>query len=235
MTSLTKVALGFSAAGTTTAGALYMGGIFKGKGEKPVKTSISKLLKEFNPKKRLIEPSAKTNDTVWKSAWKSYRAKNKDSKVGEDTWNLREWTDRAKGTEINEEEAPTYFVQACSSHGEQQVEGVNDDLYKEVLEFCTRDASVKDWILDSGKKILGDGDNEGWKATWKLYREENKEVVKGNDAWHLKDWDPKTSTDENVPEEFKKKCTEKLDLKSSDNNFESEYSRALDWCTKQNS
>ncbi|CBY92315.1 hypothetical protein HF1_03070 [Mycoplasma haemofelis str. Langford 1] len=231
MTSLAKGALGFSAAGTTAAGALYMGGVFKGEEDKPVKTAISKLLKEFHPKKRLIDSSVQTSDAAWHAAWKAYRTKNKDSVLGKDTWDLKEWTNRS-GDITDNENPPAIFVNTCSSNSQKEVLGSDDNLYKEVLEFCTRDASIKDWILDSGKKILGDGDNEGWKATWKLYIEKNKGIAKGSDTWQVKDWDPSTSTDANVSEEFKKKCTEKLEIKSSVNNFESEYSLVLNWCTK---
>ncbi|AEW45126.1 hypothetical protein MHC_01300 [Mycoplasma haemocanis str. Illinois] len=229
---LTKATLGFSVAGTTAVGTLYMGGVFKGREEKPSKTVISKLLKQLNPKKKLIESSIPNSDVVWKAAWKAYRTKNKDSKVGEDIWKLPGWTSIASDTTISEEDAPSYFVQACSSHGEQQVDGVNNDLYKEVLEFCTRYASIKDWISDSGRKVIGSDDVEGWKATWKLYLEKNKEVAKGNDIWKVKDLDPAKASNDTVIDDFKAKCTSKLELKSSDSSFDEEYQRVFEWCTK---
>ncbi|AEW45132.1 hypothetical protein MHC_01330 [Mycoplasma haemocanis str. Illinois] len=231
MTPLAKVILGFSAVGTTTVGALYGVRVFKGLEEKPIKTSISKLLEKLNPKKRLIESSIQTSDAVWKAAWKKYRTKNKDSKVGEDTWNLKEWTNRS-GAITDNESPPDIFVRTCTSNSQKEVLDSNENLYKEVLEFCTRDASIKDWILNSGKSILETGDNEGWRDTWKLYREKNKGVAKGSDTWKVDDWDPNTSTDDKVSEEFKKKCVEKLDLKSSNDNFESEYALVLALCTK---
>ncbi|CBY92310.1 hypothetical protein HF1_03020 [Mycoplasma haemofelis str. Langford 1] len=232
MTSLSKAALGFSAAGTTAAGALYMGGAFKGEEEKPVKTAISKLLKELNPKKRLIESSVQASDAIWKAAWKAYRTKNKDSKVGEDAWKLKGWTTRSNEAQITEEEAPSHFIQACSDNGKEEVIGINDDLYKEVLEFCTRDASIKDWISDAGRSAIGKEDTEGWKKTWKLYRAKNKNIAADQDTWKVSGWNPSTTSDDNVVEDFKTKCTSKLDLKSSDSSFDEEYPRVLEWCTK---
>ncbi|AEG72613.1 hypothetical protein MHF_0334 [Mycoplasma haemofelis Ohio2] len=224
----TKAALGMGAASVTAAGAAYAGGVFSPSEEKG--ELISKLIKTVNPDKRAITATAGT-DANWKEAWKRYREDNREKNPKEDVWKLESWVKPTSSSITNAEEAPAYFRSACTSRLSQKVSDVKSSLYKEVLEYCTRDTLVEDWVKDSGKSLRekGDGSSSEWKALWTKYREANKNKNSGQDEWKISKQQWTSVTEESAPEEFRNKCETESKLKAGKSSEDS-VKRVLAYC-----
>ncbi|AEW45116.1 hypothetical protein MHC_01250 [Mycoplasma haemocanis str. Illinois] len=227
---LTKCVLGLGGITVTAAGAAYAGGAFSSFKEKEL---ISKLIKTSNPDKREITTTTGT-DALWKAAWKMYRYDNKDKNPGEDVWKLNDWKKPDNETINNDVEAPTSFINECKSQLSKKTFGIESDLYKEVLRYCTRDTLVKDLITENisgtGKQLLQDGDTSGWNAAWQQYLNDNKVKEKDKDKWKLSDWGS-NSVSGTISANFKSTCSSKSTSKAYSVDNE-DYKDVVSWCTK---
>ncbi|CBY92294.1 hypothetical protein HF1_02860 [Mycoplasma haemofelis str. Langford 1] len=206
----TKAALGVGAASATAAGAAYASGVFSPSDEK--KELISKLIKTTNPDKRIIIASS-GDDPHWKEAWKRYR---EDNSPDSDVWKLKNWN-KSSTPVTSSETALSNFMSECASRLSLEISGVESNLYKEVLKYCTRDTLVEDWVKESGKslRVKGDGKSQEWKDLWTKYRTANKDKDQGKDEWGIfkKKWTDITTED--APSEFRDKCETESKLKSA--------------------
>ncbi|CBY92300.1 hypothetical protein HF1_02920 [Mycoplasma haemofelis str. Langford 1] len=226
ISTLGKVTLGLSTGATATAGAVYFGtDLFK---EEISKRTISSLLREKNPEKRLII-AAPPSDKAWKDAWANYRNENKDS----NPWGIKTWSKITQDVQSGDN-APDDFVSKCATQTILEVPNEKDSLYVEVLKYCTRNTVVSDLIAENtSKKLLngtGDQDSGGWAAAWEVYRTQNKASSKTKDTWEFSDWDSKKDKTE-LPTDYKTKCTSQANVPAFtlDNK---NYKNVLAWCTK---
>ncbi|CBY92261.1 hypothetical protein HF1_02530 [Mycoplasma haemofelis str. Langford 1] len=210
-----KAAAGVLGAGTAAAG----GALAYKELSKPKTYSIKSLLISKNQDKRLLVKDKDGSSTEWKAAWKAYL------NSGNNIWKLPEW----KTPPVAEEKAPNSFMDACSSNSGVMVESVSSQEYKNVLSFCTRDTVVKDLIEESGR-VLNSDTNGGWSKSWKSYRDLNKDKEKTKDSWQLTDWESSKASDDAISADFKKKCNDKLALKTNGREVD-DYQNIIDWCS----
>ncbi|AEG73578.1 hypothetical protein MHF_1342 [Mycoplasma haemofelis Ohio2] len=81
-----------------------------------------------------------------------------------------------------------------------------------------------------------DQSNEAaWKASWKLYRENNKSLQKGADPWTLSDfagnYASSTISEDVAPDSFVNKCSS-LSSEEVENEKDNRYIQVFTWCTK---
>ncbi|AEG72610.1 hypothetical protein MHF_0331 [Mycoplasma haemofelis Ohio2] len=227
--SLTKGILGTGVASATAVGTAYASGAFSSSEEK--RELISKLIGISNPERRII--TAKVgSDPYWKESWKLYRESNKNKNVGEDLWGLKDWKKPETDTINNDVEAPSSLMEECDSRLSSEVSGIESDLYKEVLRYCTRDTLVSDLVSETtGKTSLVDvDDSASWNKVWNLYTTHNNGRGKDQDVWSLNDWDQEKGKPA-APQSFKTACKNKLTTKTGDKTHP-DYINFLSWCTK---
>ncbi|CBY93146.1 hypothetical protein HF1_11380 [Mycoplasma haemofelis str. Langford 1] len=96
-------------------------------------TLVSDLIKEMAPNKELI-PSGSTAE--WKEAWKKYTSNSRNSKTAssDGIWKIEDWS-----TQHSQPDAPTSFKTKCGSKAKEPSFETTDQLYLDVLEFCTKD------------------------------------------------------------------------------------------------
>ncbi|AEG72612.1 hypothetical protein MHF_0333 [Mycoplasma haemofelis Ohio2] len=216
---LGKAIVGLMAGATATAGAVYFGtDLFK---EEISKRTISSLLREKNPERRLLTSSIETSDQAWKDAWAQYRNKNKES----NPWGLKNLS------KITQDVPPDDFVSKCSFKSGLEISDDSDPLYREVLSYCTRDTLVSDLIVENNRTLLtSTSPSEDWQKAWEVYRTNNADKTQGKDAWQLTEWDSKKNGNTHTSD-YQTKCAEKAKVKAFDLNSEV-YKRVLAWCTK---
>ncbi|AEG72565.1 hypothetical protein MHF_0283 [Mycoplasma haemofelis Ohio2] len=218
-----KVALGTLAGGATaTGGALAYRGIFQSKEDSiKSKKSVSELIKTFNKDKRLISKSESGDSAEWKAVWKLYATayRSKD----ENPFSLTQ--EKPQTEPSGSESAPKEFMDKCESISREEVDNEYDSRYQNALKYCTRDALVRDLILESGRVLF---DGEGWKQGWQNYASSNPK--EGEDAWKLSDWRAKKNDNNYVSEELKKKCESKLAGKMDSE--KGDYQNVVNWCSK---
>ncbi|CBY92314.1 hypothetical protein HF1_03060 [Mycoplasma haemofelis str. Langford 1] len=231
MTTLFKGASAAALAGTGAAGGIYFGtDLFKA--EEVKKVSISSLIRDANPEKRLITATT-VGDADWKAAYKTYIERNKDNE--KDIWSLKGWS-KPVG-EVTLTEATQEFLSACDSNSKVEVSEKEDPLYQQVLSYCTRNTLVSDLIKErsNGKQLLdtsssGSGQEEEWKAAWGVYRTQNKDSGNGKNPWGINNWETEKEKEE-LPSDYKSKCAERV--KKPAHKFDNEdYVNVLAWCTK---
>nr|WP_014272173.1 hypothetical protein [Mycoplasma haemocanis] len=221
ISSTTKLVASSLASCSVAVGGLLVGSQYLWKN--PEKKSISSLLKEKNPEKRLIEKSSTGSESEWKAAWKNYLTS------GGNIWSIDGGDKQPNGTD----NAPSDFIQKCLDKSNISVDNEQDTIYSQVLNYCTRDTLIKDLIFGS-KRILvnaSDKDTSEWNASWALYKSKNTNTSKNGDKWALDDWDKKHS-ESNAPDSFKKKCVDKSTNKAySQKSLVEDYSLVSEWCT----
>ncbi|AEG72596.1 hypothetical protein MHF_0317 [Mycoplasma haemofelis Ohio2] len=224
MTTAAKAASAVAAASTASAGGIYFGtDLLKSK------KTITDLIREKNPNKRLIT-STTVSDDAWKKAYKAYREENKEKERGQDSWKLSDWA-KPNG-DIQEVNTTAEFINKCKSNSGLEASKDNDLLYQQVLKYCTRATLVSDLIAENNKgrrllKSSGQGDDNGWQTVWSTYKQHNS--GKTNDTWSLTDWSGKKGGNE-LPTNYKTTC----DTKSSEEAFKTDdekYLNVLNWCT----
>ncbi|AEW45098.1 hypothetical protein MHC_01160 [Mycoplasma haemocanis str. Illinois] len=224
---LAKVTLGALGAGTATTGVIYFGKGFLVSEHVKTTTSIRELLKSVHPYKRLISESLKGDSTEWKATWQTYRDKYKDK----DSNPFSLVNETVKSSDAN---APSEFMSQCSSISKEHVVDGNDAKYQAVLNYCTRDALINDWIAErnSNKALLSETSEEAgkWKESWQKYKNANTDKEQSKDKWNLSDWGSKHS-DADAPESFKKECKKRYEAKTEASS-EDDYLNVLNWCTK---
>ncbi|AEW45236.1 hypothetical protein MHC_01850 [Mycoplasma haemocanis str. Illinois] len=152
--------------------------------------SIEKLLIKSRPDKRLLRKgyAGKTDGSQeeWKFVWKSYV--NAHSGLANNPLAVE-----LKNPDGN---APEEFRAACEKLFEEKVEGIDSEKYQLALQYCTRNAYVKDWIWEKGYQALSELNSEDgeWTNLWNAYKAESN-------IWSLSD-----HSNSNVTEEFKKRC-----------------------------
>ncbi|CBY93152.1 hypothetical protein HF1_11440 [Mycoplasma haemofelis str. Langford 1] len=197
----------FMAGATATAGvgALAVNGLpFSGE-----KESISSLLSK-DPTKRAI-----ADGEDWTKAWAEYK------KSAKDIWSL------GSGDDV-----PPTLKSECKSRLEFKVSGTNSEEYKHFLSYCTRDTLISDLLKDAQETPLSSSEGpetDGWKKAWDSYIKANKE--KSGDVWSVTDFQSKKNTsNENAPEDFRKKCETHLGSKDISNT--DLFNQVKSWCTK---
>ncbi|CBY92265.1 hypothetical protein HF1_02570 [Mycoplasma haemofelis str. Langford 1] len=207
------------AAGVLGLGATATGGALLYKGlSKPQTYSIKFLLASKNTNKRLLVKSNDGSEAHWKAAWKAYLTSKNN------IWNLKEWKD----SPVQDENAPSSFMDACTSNSNGEVEDTASKEYINVLSFCTRNTLVKDLVLESNR-VLNDDSNGGWSESWKSYRSSNQSKEK--DDWQLTDWNDKKSSDDTISENLKTQCKDKLEVESGFKAVK-DYQDVVNWCSK---
>ncbi|CBY92287.1 hypothetical protein HF1_02790 [Mycoplasma haemofelis str. Langford 1] len=226
MTSVAKVASGVAAASTASAGGIYFGTDLFKSSNLPKKEKVSSLLKTTNPERRLIT-ATELSDSNWKITWKLYRERSKN--VEKDIWGLDGWSKPTSDVQL--ENTIQSFIDACSSKQDLEVVDANDDLYKQVLDFCTRETLVKDLVSETSGKtsLVGTDDSAGWNNAWKAYKDSHS-GKDGTDTWTLTDWTTKKEKAE-APQTFKDACSKKLETKTGDKKHV-DYVNFIGWCTK---
>ncbi|AEW45113.1 hypothetical protein MHC_01235 [Mycoplasma haemocanis str. Illinois] len=212
--------------GATSAGGVYFGTDLFKSSNTPRKETIVSLLKSANPERRLIT-ATDLSDSHWKTTWKLYRERSKN--VEKDIWGLNGWSKPVGDVQL--ENTIQSFIDSCSSKKDLDVFDVNDDLYKQVLDFCTRETLVKDLVSETlGKtSLVGVEDSEGWNNAWKSYKDSHN-GKSGKDTWELTDWEQEKSKT-GAPQTFKDECKKKLETKTGDKKHV-DYANFIGWCTK---
>ncbi|CBY92267.1 hypothetical protein HF1_02590 [Mycoplasma haemofelis str. Langford 1] len=209
-------------------GAAATGGFLAYNGVSNSKTktySIKDLLATKNPKKRLIAKSTDGSSPEWKAVWKLYATEYKNN--NHNLFSLA--SINSEKTIDDNQPAPSEFMSKCESLVMEHVVNEKDDKYQGVLKYCTRDALIKDLILESGRVVLQESDD--WGDSWKSYRAANTDKEDQQDTWKLKDWNTKKSNDSTISDDLKKKCKEKLEAKVGDQ-VDGDYSNIVKWCSK---
>ncbi|AEW45765.1 hypothetical protein MHC_04545 [Mycoplasma haemocanis str. Illinois] len=192
---------------TATAGAGVL--VVKGLPNFETKESISSFLAKDRTKRAIAD------DEDWTKSWTEYKRSAKD------IWRL--------GSDAN---VPSSFKSECKKRSESKVSGIDSDEYKNFLAYCTRDTLISDLLKDSKETLLNSSEGaetDGWKSAWTRYINENKE--KGSDVWAVADFNSKkNNTNENAPEDFRKKCESKLG--SNDISNTDLLNQVKSWCTK---
>ncbi|AEW45783.1 hypothetical protein MHC_04635 [Mycoplasma haemocanis str. Illinois] len=191
--------------------------------------SISDLIKTKNPEKRLISATA-VGDGAWKKAWQAYRTANKSALVSEDTFRLSDWSGVISGEIKDTDDAKQTFLDACFVNSKKKVLS-NSQLYKDVLNYCTRDTTISDLVTDSKKTVLSkeiQKSDPKWKAAWERYRLANKDL--GTDTWAASGFSSaKDNADQDALEGFRDQCESKLSSSSiHDKNL---LEQVKSWCT----
>ncbi|CBY92284.1 hypothetical protein HF1_02760 [Mycoplasma haemofelis str. Langford 1] len=224
MTTAAKAASAVAAASTASAGGIYFGtDLLKSK------KTITDLIREKNPNKRLIT-STTVSDDAWKKAYKAYREENKEKERGQDSWKLSDWS-KPNGN-IQEADTTEEFINKCKSNSGLEASKDNDLLYQQVLKYCTRATLVSDLIAENnkGRRLLKSSGQEGeadWQKAWNVYKQQN--IGKNSNPWSLADWDSKKAGND-LPTNYKTTC----DTKSSEEAFKTDdekYLNVLNWCT----
>ncbi|AEW45121.1 hypothetical protein MHC_01275 [Mycoplasma haemocanis str. Illinois] len=224
---LWKAILGLVAGATVTTGTIYFGtDLFRGE-QKIEKKTISTLLRDLNPDKRLLTSDIEASNQVWKDAWANYRNNNKES----NPWGIKTWSKVTQSVQSGDN-APDDFVSKCVYQGNLRVSNGSDSLYENALKYCTRDTLVEDLVKESGRSLRekGDGKSSEWKALWTKYREANKNKGVGQDEWKISDNTWSSVTEEDAPEKFRNKCETESKLKESKFGSDS-VQRVLSYCT----
>ncbi|CBY93142.1 hypothetical protein HF1_11340 [Mycoplasma haemofelis str. Langford 1] len=189
---------------------------------------ISELIKTKNPDKRLIT-SQSLEDADWKKSWEDYRKANKNAKNGEDTFQLSDWSPIT--TEITSTAASQSLLNACSSNSKKRAVE-SSQLYRDVLNYCTRDTLISDLLKESGRTPLLKSEaatSPEWKKAWESYRVANKD--KSEDAWKLQGFDgQKNQEGQQAWDTFMNQCETNLKSKEISNSLL--LSQVKDWCTK---
>ncbi|AEG72599.1 hypothetical protein MHF_0320 [Mycoplasma haemofelis Ohio2] len=228
MTSVAKVASGVAAASTASAGGIYFGTDLFKSSNLPKKEKVSSLLKTTNPERRLIT-SKELSDSHWKTTWKLYIERERSKSVEKDIWGLNGWSKPTSDVQL--EDAIQSFIDACSSKKDLEVVDANDDLYKQVLDFCTRETLVKDLVSETSGKtsLVGTDDSAGWNNAWKAYKDSHS-GKDGTDTWTINNWSTEKNNT-NAPQAFKDECGKKLETKTWDKKH-ADYVNFIGWCTK---
>ncbi|AEW45131.1 hypothetical protein MHC_01325 [Mycoplasma haemocanis str. Illinois] len=230
MTTLVKSISLVALAGTGATVGVYFGtDLFMVEKEKVKRISIFSLMRNVNPEKRLITVTA-VGDVDWKSSYKIYREQNKNNE--KDIWNLKGWSKSLDTTTLID--ATSEFLSACDANSKVEVSGKEDPLYKQVLDYCTRNTLVSDLIKEQnkGKNLLdtsGTGQEEGWKAAWGVYRVHNKDKGGGQNPWGIGNWETEKEK-EDLPGDYKSKCAEHAKQPAHTLDDEN-YKNVLAWCT----
>ncbi|AEW45114.1 hypothetical protein MHC_01240 [Mycoplasma haemocanis str. Illinois] len=228
MALIVKIASTLVAVGTASAGAIYFGTDWFKKDPKSVKSSIASLIQKSNPEKRLLTSSEQPSDKAWKDAWAKYRNQNKES----NPWGIASWT-RVDSNVQGDINAPSDFISKCISQNSSEVLNSEDPLYKEVLDYCTRDTLIKDLISTSKRLLVNSGstDSEAWNTAWKAYKDKNTNNQQNKDKWTLSDWNQKYG-ESSAPDSFKNKCIEKSSANAySGSSLVEDYELVSEWCT----
>ncbi|CBY92290.1 hypothetical protein HF1_02820 [Mycoplasma haemofelis str. Langford 1] len=229
MTTAAKVASGVAAASTASVGGIYFGTDLFNQQSKSLKRTVSSLLREKNPEKRLINPSVAVGDKAWKEAWSRYRNANKTT----NPWGVTGWSQTSE-TVNSDTAAPEDFISKCSTKSALEVSGTEDSIYNEVLSYCTRATLVSDLISENNRnrKILKstDQNQEGdWKKVWDVYKSKNSNKAKDGDVWKLQGWEAKHSGD-TLPDNYKTTCDSKI-VEEVFKLDDQRYLNVLSWCT----
>ncbi|AEG72580.1 hypothetical protein MHF_0298 [Mycoplasma haemofelis Ohio2] len=204
-------------------GAAATGGVlaYNGVSNSKTKTYLVKdLLATKNPEKRLIAKSEDGSSPEWKAVWKLYATEYKNN--NRNPFSLA--SINSEKTIDDNQPAPSEFMSKCESLVMEK-----DDKYQGVLKYCTRDALIKDLILESGRVVLQDSDN--WGDSWKSYRATNTDKEDQQDTWKLEDWNTKKSSDSDISEDLKAKCKEKLEAKAG-TKVDGDFPNIVQWCSK---
>ncbi|CBY92291.1 hypothetical protein HF1_02830 [Mycoplasma haemofelis str. Langford 1] len=218
-----KLALGSLAGGSAIGGGILVGSKYLGEDSK--KSVLSALLKEKNPEKRFISKDDSSSGAFWKAAWKNYLTSSSNS------WSLNIEGVKKDGTDT----PPSSFVDKCVEKSGELVENEKDPLYSQVLSYCTRDTLIKDLVTENASKrfldVASGKDTSQWKTSWDSYKSKNENKTTRKDKWNLTDWQEKQGQND-VPESFKSKCTEKSSINAySGSSLVEDYGFVLDWCT----
>ncbi|CBY93145.1 hypothetical protein HF1_11370 [Mycoplasma haemofelis str. Langford 1] len=220
---LFKSLAGIGGVSAVTGAAIGIPKLLEDKGE-----LISELIKTKNPNKRLIT-SQSLEDADWKKSWEDYRKANKNAKKGEDSFQLSDWSGSIT-TDITDSTASQSLLNACSSNSKKRVVE-SSQLYKDVLNYCTRDTLISDLLKESGKTPLLKSEaanSAGWKAAWERYRIANKD--KDSDDWKLQDFNgQKNQASQQAWETFRTQC--ETNLNSKDISKSVFLEQVKDWCT----
>ncbi|AEW45737.1 hypothetical protein MHC_04405 [Mycoplasma haemocanis str. Illinois] len=215
LSTITKFAIGLGTVGGVAGSAIGVN-YFLSKGP-----SISELIKSKNPEKRLLDKNSSSD--LWKAAWKSYRAANKDKE--KDMWSIDGWK---KGEPTDNEAAPESFKNACES----RIKG-SSKLYDEVINYCTRKTILADLVSeDSGRVLLvkvSGGNSKEWKEAWSSYKKANTTHTDNSDVWKLTGYSSEHSK-ENAPDVFMEKCKTNSETEGYDINGDL-YKQLLKYCT----
>ncbi|AEW45084.1 hypothetical protein MHC_01090 [Mycoplasma haemocanis str. Illinois] len=217
-----KLAAGLLGVGTATVGGVLTYRSFI----KPTTHSIRDLLAVKNPEKRLISRSADGSSAEWKAAWKLYlSAYQKD---GKNPFSLNK--EKPNEEPNGNENAPSEFMNKCEGLSGNMVVDKEDERYKNVLSYCTRNTLIQDLIQESGRTLLKETGDD-WSASWKSYREVNSGKEQNQDIWKLSDWNAKKGADSSISDDLKKKCKEKLESNAGIQ-VDDDYQNVVKWCSK---
>ncbi|AEW45841.2 hypothetical protein MHC_04925 [Mycoplasma haemocanis str. Illinois] len=137
MTLSMKLAVGLVVA-SSIGGGSYLGfKLFSTQKETKKFKKIASLISEL-PDKVLLNKSTEASVKEWKDAWKSYREANKTLQKGKDPWVLDSFSGNYSSGSINDENAPESFRNKCEELSNQEVEGIDDEKYGQVLKYCTK-------------------------------------------------------------------------------------------------
>ncbi|CBY93273.1 hypothetical protein HF1_12650 [Mycoplasma haemofelis str. Langford 1] len=212
--SVAKASLGLGAAsGAAGLGYLTSSHLFP---DAEKKIPISKLFEEQG---RTLLSKGSDNDQ-WTERWKAYVKEDKDP------WRLEGYSSKKSDSS----QAPEVFVNKCLSSSRLEVSGIDDPLYKQVVQNCSKEFKIDALVTEDSKITnlnITNGDEDGWKASWKNYLDDNGD----QNPWSLSDWQEKKSQADQFSSDLKTKCGTKKDERvfgSKDPKFVS----FVRWCSK---
>ncbi|AEW45827.1 hypothetical protein MHC_04855 [Mycoplasma haemocanis str. Illinois] len=215
--SLTKVAIGLgSVSGVAGLGYLSSSYLIPAKDKK---VSIFKLFKEQG--RTLLTKGE--NIEQWNSRWKSY------VEGGKNIWNLKDY----ESTKANTTTASESFIDKCISNSQIEVSGMEDPLYQQVVEHCSKEFKISELVnRNSGFTALstdGSSDEEAWKSAWQSYLDDNA----NSNPWELSksNWDSVKANRTSLPSDFKSKCKSKAD-ETAFWEKDSKFLNFTRWCSK---
>ncbi|AEG72813.1 hypothetical protein MHF_0541 [Mycoplasma haemofelis Ohio2] len=179
------------------------------------------------------------SDSQWDTAWKKYRADHLENQIykEKDLWNISNWSEKKTSESAFDE-----FKRECKKRFDIKVRGIDSKEYKEVKKYCSRAKTVSELLSENKSKTLLDkaGDEGGWNAAWKTYKEANIQsntgsaiTYKTTDIWQVTGWNHSSPRDTAI-EGYKTKCEEKWNSYIDPDKWTSDtiFQQVESWCTK---
>ncbi|AEW45830.1 hypothetical protein MHC_04870 [Mycoplasma haemocanis str. Illinois] len=183
------------------------------------KIAISKL---FEQEGRTIL-SKDSDEEQWKERWKAY------VESGIDSWKIADY----EKSKSNKETVPSSFKDKCMFNFQFKVSGIDDPLYQEVINNCSKKFKVSE-LVGSNSKITtlntDTGQDAEWKSAWQNYLDDNGD----NNPLALSDWSSAKGRRDQLSNDFKNKCKAKVGEQVFGEKDPS-FSSFVRWCAKVSS
>ncbi|CBY93194.1 hypothetical protein HF1_11860 [Mycoplasma haemofelis str. Langford 1] len=192
--SITKLALGLGSA-SGVAGLGYFASSYLSSSDTNQNRSIttaSTVFQIFKEQGRTLLTKGQDGDQ-WKARWKTY------VQEGNNIWNLEDY----ETTKNDTNKVPSSFMERCVSGSQSEISDIEDPLYKQIVEYCSKEFKFSELLERNSKFIIlkTTGEDEGaWKVSWQKY------LSDGGDIWSVGGIDGARSPDSAPPTDFKLKC-----------------------------